>query len=378
MDRPFDIILFGATGFTGSIIAQYLSNHAGTEKVTWAIAGRDAEKLNKVKQSLNGVQPEIITADIKDKEALQNMTKQCKVLMNAVGPFNWYGRDVVQACIHTSTHYLDITGEPSFIADVYNNFFDDAVKNSSCIVNCCGFDSIPADYVAWLTAKKLPKDEPKSLKAYVRTNATFSGGTLTTAVEALHMEVQKKSIKTKIKRHPNAPKIPLKIHFSEDVTAWAIPMPVVDPHIVKRSAYRMPDDYGEAISYGQFFVRSSFGKVVKTVMPIAIASILVRFKGFRDRLFKKFQPGTGPSESRRANSKFEVLCFGKSITAEAKTVMSGGDPGYTETAKMFSQAAFTILDKTKDNTVSYGVLTPVEAFGMELVHRLRKEGIVIE
>jgi len=378
MSRKYDIILFGATGFTGKLVTEYLSKNANTENISWAIAGRDAEKLTAVSNTLSENKPAIITADINDVISLRNMVSQTKILMNTVGPFNIYGKDVVTSCIESGTHYLDITGEPSFVADLYNNHFQSAIDHKACIVNCCGFDSIPADFAAWLTAKKLPLHEPKALKGYIRTNATFSGGTLTTAVQALHMEVKKESIKTKIRRHPDAPKIPLKVHFSKDINGWAIPMPVVDPHIVKRSAYRLPGDYGEAVSYGQFFVRSSFSKVLKTVVPIVMASFLVRLKGFRDRLYKKFKPGTGPNEERRANTKFEAICVGTSTTSSARTVISGGDPGYNETAKMFSQSAFTLLDKIKNNTISYGVLTPVEAFGDELVLRLRREGIRIE
>lgn len=378
MNRKYDIILFGATGFTGQLIAKYLAIHAKNENIIWAIAGRDIEKLHKVKNQLSGLLPDILSSDVKDRASLDVMTSQTKILMNAVGPFNLYGRDVIKSCIDQGTHYLDITGEPSFVADLYNNFFELAVQNKTCIINCCGFDSIPADFAAWLTAKKLPKDEPKSLKGYIRTNATFSGGTLTTAIQALHMEVQKTSIKTKIRRHPDAPKISLNIHFSKEINAWAIPMPVVDPHIVKRSIFRMPEDFGVAVSYGQFFVRSSITKVLKTVMPIASAMVLVRFESFRKRMFKKFKPGTGPNEERRAKTNFQVICFGTSKSANAKTVFSGGDPGYDETAKMFSQSAFTLLDKLRNNTIIYGVLTPVEGLGMLLVHRLRKEGIMIE
>jgi short subunit dehydrogenase-like uncharacterized protein len=377
MDRQYDIILFGATGFTGALVAKYLGEHAKQENISWAIAGRDTQKLNEIRDGLV-TRPDVVIADVKDVNSLNTMASMCKVLMNTVGPFNWYGKNVVKACIDHQTHYLDITGEPSFVADVYNSYFQEAEKQKSCIVNCCGFDSIPADFAAWLTAKKLPKDEPKSLKGYIRTNATFSGGTLTTAIQALHMEVEKTSIKTKIKRHKDAPKIPLKIHYNKEIKGWGIPMPVVDPHIVKRSAHRLSDDYGVAVSYGQFFLRSSFGKVVKTVLPIVSAMFLVRFKSFRQKMFDKFKPGTGPSEARRAESKFEVICIGKSSTAEAMTIFSGGDPGYNETAKMFSQSAFTLLDLMKSKNIKYGVLTPVEAFGMDLVERLRKEGIRID
>lgn len=378
MNDRYDIILFGATGFTGALIAQYLDKKASSEGIKWAIAGRDDAKLQKVKSTLQHTRPDIITADINDVTSLHLMTSRTKILMNAVGPFNTYGKDVVKSCIRNSTHYLDITGEPSFVADIYNNLFDDAINNKSCIINCCGFDSIPADYAAWLTAKKLPKDLPKALRTYIRTNATFSGGTLTTAIQALHMEVKGTSIKTKIRRHPDAPKVALKVHYNNAINGWAIPMPVVDPHIVKRSAYRLPNDYGEAVSYGQFFVRSSFGKVVKTIVPIVSAMFLVRFKRFRDRMYDKFRPGTGPSEDIRSKAKFEVICFGSVGEAKAQTIFSGADPGYDETAKMFSQAAFTLLDKVRLCSISYGVLTPVEGLGMDLVHRLRIEGITIE
>jgi short subunit dehydrogenase-like uncharacterized protein len=378
MNRTFDIILFGATGFTGQIIARYLAQHAPKENLTWAIAGRDKEKLVKLSEGLHSSQPAIMIADVNDVDSLMQMTSKCQILMNAAGPFSRYGKGVVYACIENSTHYLDITGEPSFIADIYNNYFERAVDKKSCVVNCCGFDSIPADYAAFLTAKKLPLNEPKTLKAYLRTNATFSGGTLTTAIEALYLETQKKSIKTKIKRHPDAPKIPIKIHYNTDVNGWGIPMPVVDPHIVKRSAYRLPNQYGEAVSYAQFFVRSSLFKVFKTVMPIALASVLVRFKGFRDKMFNKFKPGSGPSDERRAKSKFEVVCYGSSTTSKAISKISGADPGYDETAKMFCESAFTLADHIKNQSIKYGVLTPVEAFGIPMVDRLIKAGIHIE
>jgi short subunit dehydrogenase-like uncharacterized protein len=376
-DKQYDIVLFGATGFTGQLITQYLSHNAVKENIKWAIAGRDASKLKSISSSCLGSKPDTVVADVKDYDSLNQMAAKTTILMNAVGPFNTYGPDVIKACLESKTHYLDITGEPSFVADTFNSHHLTAEQNKVCIVNCCGFDSIPADFAAWLTALKLPQHEPKSLKGFIRTNATFSGGTLTTAIHALHMEAKKISHKVRLKRHPDTPKIPLKIHYNKEIQSWAIPMPVVDPHIVKRSIFGLPESYGPA-AYAQFFVRTSFMKVLKTVLPIASAMIMVRFKFFRDKMFKKFSPGTGPSEARRAQSKFEVICIGESATTKAKTTFSGGDPGYNETSKMFSQAAFTLLEKLKNNNAKYGILTPVEAFGMPLVDRLRAEGIVID
>jgi len=378
MERKYDIILFGATGFTGQLITQYLGLRAQRENIRWAIAGRDDKKLQEIKNSIFENQPDIIIANVESDDSLLNLTSQCIILMNAVGPFNWYGKKVVEACIENKTHYLDITGEPSFVADVYNTLNQKAIDYQVCVVNCCGFDSIPADICTWLTAKKLPLDEPKMLKGFIRTNASFSGGTLTTAVQAIHLEVQKKSIKTKIPKHPDAPKASLRIHYEKDLNFWAIPMPVVDPHIVKRSIYNLPEDYGKAATYVQFFARSSFSKVIKTVFPIIFAMTFIRFSFFRNYLFNRFKSGTGPNKEKRANSKFEFICLGKTKSSHAKTVMSGQDPGYNETAKMFSESAFCLLNKTRIRNYKSGVCTPVEALGMDLVDRLRLEGIQIE
>jgi short subunit dehydrogenase-like uncharacterized protein len=377
MNRPYDIILFGATGFTGQLIARYLALHAAGEQIRWAVAGRNRTKLEQLELPAEGVAPGIIVADAADVESIRRMTEQTSVLMNAAGPFNWYGRQVVEACIHSKTHYLDITGEPSFVAGVYNDMFQNAQENGVCVVNCCGFDSIPADFAAWLTARQLPPDVPKSLRCFVSTNASFSGGTLTTAIQALHMEAQKKSLKTRLPRHPDAPRIALKIHFNRDMNAWAIPMPVVDPHIVRRSAFRLPADYGAAVGYGQFFLRSSFWKTVQMMVPLAAMVLLVRIPACRRWLFKKFSPGTGPDAARRTASQFVVTCIGKAGASRAQTVISGGDPGYDETAKMFGQAAFCMVEQMRAGKLKSGVLTPVEALGMLLVERLRREGLQI-
>lgn len=378
MDRQFDIVLFGATGFTGSLTAGYLSDHAEKEGIRWAIAGRNESKLLEVAESCKGNRPEILLADVTDVQSLDRLAKQARIIMNAAGPFNMYGNQVVRACVENSTHYLDITGEPSFVAGVYNEFHQRAVASQTCVVNCCGFDSIPADLAAWITAKKLPLHEPKLLEGFIRTNATFSGGTLTTAIHALYLEAQGKSEKVSLPKNPAAPKKSLKIHFQKKLKAWAIPMPVVDPHIVKRSAYYLQEDYGSAVTYTQYFVRSTLGKVINTVMPVVIAMLLVRFSFFRNWLFSKFKPGTGPDAERRKASRFEVVCLGSTPGSKAVTYISGGDPGYDETAKMFSQSAFTVLEKQRQGNLVSGVLTPVQALGETLVQRLKTEGIRIE
>lgn len=375
--KTYDLVLFGATGFTGNLIATYLSNHSFKENISWAIAGRDFDKLQTVQNALINSKPDIIVADVKNQENLNNMASSTRLLMNTVGPFNWYGYPVIKACVENKTHYIDITGEPLFIHKIYDLYHKKAVSNGCTIVNCCGFDSIPADFATWLTVKKMNPSEPKVVKTFVRTNASFSGGTITTAIHALYEQTKGNTVGTRMPKHPDSPKLKLKIHFSKEMNSWAIPMPVVDPHIVKRTAFKMPDVYGP-FAYGQYFVRSSFWKVIKLLIPIAFISFFVRFEWFRNWLFQKFQSGTGPSIEKRNKSKFEVKSFGESTSSNPTTIFSGGDPGYDETAKMFSESAFCILEKEKNNQLINGVLTPVEAFGSNLVERLIQKGIQIE
>jgi short subunit dehydrogenase-like uncharacterized protein len=377
MDRKYDIVLFGATGFTGKLIASYLDKHISAYSATWAIAGRNPVKLEALQNELAS-KPDIITADVDNQEEIHAMAGNTRILMNAAGPFNWYGRIVVEACVASGTHYLDITGEPAFVADVYTSFDKTAIHHKSCVINCCGFDSIPADLTVFKAMQLLPPDEPKAVWGFVQTNATFSGGTITTAINALHRQVKEKSRIPSLPKHPNAPKISRRIHLNRDVSAWAVPMPVVDPHIVKRSAYKMPDIYGKAFTYAQFFLRSTFVKVVKMVTPIILAMLLVRFKTFRQYMLKKFAPGTGPDSGRRSRSVFRFTCVARSTSRAVKVVMSGGDPGYDETAKMFSESAFIVLDKERSGKLSFGVKTPAEALGNELMVRLMQEGIRIE
>ncbi|MBP7184526.1 MAG: saccharopine dehydrogenase NADP-binding domain-containing protein [Saprospiraceae bacterium] len=375
--KKYDIVLFGATGFTGKIVAQYLSQFASDEHIRWAIAGRERNKLVQLSSTLKNAIPDIIIADVNDELSLKDMASQAVLIMNTVGPFNWYGKSVLDACIQQKANYIDITGEPYFIHKTYTDYNELAQKQNITIINCCGFDSIPADLVAWMTAKKLPVNEPKVLYAFVDTNATFSGGTITTAIDALYQSSNKKYDIPKSKKHKDAPKASLKIHFNKDINKWVIPMPVADPHIVRRSIEKMPEIYGEAVTYRQYLVRDSFYQVLKIVVPVFITMLLIRFDFYRNWLLKKFKSGSGPSEERRSKSKFDITCIGKSTNHEAKSVMSGADPGYNETAKMFSEAGFSLIEKSRNNSLKHGVCTPMEALGANLIDRLKNKDINI-
>jgi short subunit dehydrogenase-like uncharacterized protein len=380
MINRYDIVILGATGFTGQLISKYMSSKAEREGIQWAIAGRNTEKLQQLVDSLPGRKADIIQADVNDQKSLDIMTQSSKVLLNAAGPFSIYGPAVVKSCVENQCHYLDITGEPEFINHCYLNYHKKAQEQGIIMVNCCGFDSIPADFTTWMAVKALNTKAPRAVRCFFRTNAAFSGGTLNTAIHAIHQKnIGNRQAELKFPKHPDAPKINRNIHKSPIINQWVLPMPVADVPIVRRSAMQMPEVYGDAFSYGQFFARSSFWKLLKMVVPMIAGVFMIRFKFFRDHMQKKFKPGTGPSEDVRAGFRFEVRTFAEAIDgSKAVAVMSGTDPGYNETAKMVSEAAFCILDKINQGTSKSGVLTPVEAFGQSLVDRLTREGIIME
>lgn len=377
-DRPFDLILFGATGFTGQLVAEVLAAKQAEEHFRLAIAGRNTTKLEALRMQLGDPQIGIIVADTGDRASLLNMAKQGIILINTAGPFNWYGQAVVQACVEAGTHYLDITGEPAFVHKIFQTYHQHAIEKGICVVNCCGFDSIPADVGAWLTARALPRESPKRIQAFVRTNATFSGGTWTTAIHAIYQRtVHKEAKHSSGSRHPDTPRLPLKVHFHPGLKRWAIPMPVVDPHIVKRSVRMLPQDYGEAVAYGQYYTVGSLWKLIRLIGTISLVFVLVRFESTRNWLFRKFPAGTGPTPEKRKASRFEVRVIGTTDKLCAETVVSGGDPGYDDTAKMLSEAAFSLRDRIASDRLISGVRTPVEALGQDLVNRLIRVGLNI-
>lgn len=377
MDKKYDIVLLGASGFTGKITTHFLDTMCHEFDLTWAIAGRNMSKLQALAQKCKKQTPDIFVTDVSDGNSLDKMTSSVKIVMNAVGPFSTYGKNVVSSCIKFSTHYLDITGEPHYVSTIFNNFHQKAKDNKSCIVNCCGFDSIPAEFCVYETIKRLSPSEPKIVRGFVRTNASFSGGTLTTAIEALERESQNKSEKINLKYRKSTYKEPLKIHYQKDLNAWAIPMPVVDPHIVRRSAYYMRGIYGEDILYRQYFLKTTFTKMLKTILSVGVLFLSVKIGFLKSYFLNKFSSGSGPSAEKRFQSKFEFTCIGQTATQTVKTTMSGKDPGYDETAKMFSLAALCIFQKLSDNSIQYGVLTPVQALGDTYVPLLIKNNIQI-
>ncbi|MEV4047968.1 saccharopine dehydrogenase NADP-binding domain-containing protein, partial [Streptomyces sp. NPDC049744] len=185
-DRPYDIVLFGATGFVGELTARYLAAHA-PDGLRWAIAGRGEEKLRRLRERLTGATGTaadvgVLLADVSDPASLRELAGQARVVATTVGPYVRYGDALVAACAEAGTDYLDLTGEPEFVDLTYVRHDARARETGARLVHACGFDSVPHDLGVYFTVRQLPEGVPLSVDGFVRVGATFSGGTFASAL----------------------------------------------------------------------------------------------------------------------------------------------------------------------------------------------------
>ncbi len=377
-NRPYDIILFGATGFTGKLTADYLAKKQGDFR--WAIAGRSAGKLGAVKAELGlGDEVGVVVADSADSASLNAMTAQTRVLATTVGPYAKYGKPLVQACISTQTDYCDITGEPQFVADLLDSYHTLAEQAQIRIVNCCGFDSIPHDLGVYMLAKAAPDDQPLHLRGFVSANGTFSGGTWQSAIEAMgdlgaagKTSSSAKQIVGENRRVRGEKK---GVYKENAVNGWVAPMPTIDPQIVLRSARMLPE-YGPDFQYGHFIRIGKLSTMAVAGVGLTGVVAAAQFKPTRNLLKKVRGSGEGPSAEKRAQSKFRVTFIGTAGDTPIRGEVRGGDPGYDETSKMLAESALALA--FDDLPERYGILTPAAAMGDALLKRLRDNGMIFE
>jgi short subunit dehydrogenase-like uncharacterized protein len=385
VDSRYDLVLLGATGFTGQLVAEALAQLPG--RVRWAIAGRDPVKLRDEKTSLVGISPDngdvgLITADTSDPGSLRAMAEQARIVVTTVGPYAEHGLPVVQAAVEAGAHYLDITGEPAFV-NASRDRFDAAARDKGLrVVHCCGFDSIPADLGALFTVLQLPRGLPKQVRGYVKTNGKASGGTWASLLEAMGGSGPKREPKPKSEARdapqPRRERGPLLHRPPEGVRGVALPMPVIDPVLVRRSARTMPDVYGPDFRYEQFLVLRSVGRAAQLAAGVGAVWALAQAKPTR-RLLRRLRPsGEGPSAAERAKLFFQITFSGRAGDSRVLTRVSGGDPGYDETSRMLAHAALLLAERERDLPDAAGVLTPATAFGEPGIEAMREAGLRFE
>ncbi|MDP9181300.1 MAG: saccharopine dehydrogenase NADP-binding domain-containing protein [Actinomycetota bacterium] len=386
-----DVVVFGATGFVGALVAQHLAQTA-TADVRIGLAGRSKEKLEKVRDGLDRDWP-LLVVDAQDPAQL---TDSARVVCTTVGPYARYGRPLVEACARTGTHYLDLTGEVLFVRPVIDDLHDVAAASGAKVVPSCGYDSIPSDLAVLLLAEQAEADVAGALGETTLV-ASVKGGISGGTVDSLRAQVEM------VKARPEtAALIEDPYSLSPDRASepqlqerpdragvergpdgrWTGPfvMAQYNTRVVRRTNALLGYAYGRELRYQE---RMSFGSGLLApvlaggaAMVLPLAEPLMGFGPSRavlDRVLPK--PGSGPSEKARNSGWFRMdVDTTTSTGAHYRAVVAGkGDPGYAATAVMMGQSALCLaFDEIPDRA---GVLTPATAMGDALVERLRAQGI---
>ncbi|MFZ4180783.1 saccharopine dehydrogenase family protein [Streptomyces pseudogriseolus] len=377
-DRPYDIVLFGATGFAGTLTAEYLAVHA-PEGLRWAVAGRSERKLEALRERLpGGEKAGVLRADVSEPATLRALAEQARVVATTVGPFVEYGEELVAACADTGTDYVDLTGEPEFVDLMYVRHDARARETGARLVHACGFDSVPHDLGAYFTVRQLPEDVPLTVDGYVTVDAAFSGGTFASALNQFARAGKLRAAARDRRRHEprlvgrrvSAPTgVP---RYAPEVDAWALPLPTIDSQIVRRSAKALAR-YGPDFRYRHHAAVRSLPVALGGVAAAGTLFAAAQVPPLRRALSARLKPGDGPSPEKRARSWFSVRFVGEGGGRRVCTEVSGGDPGYDETAKMLAASALCLaLD---DLPSTSGQVTTAVAMGDALIGRLRDAGI---
>jgi short subunit dehydrogenase-like uncharacterized protein len=377
-----DIVLFGATGFTGALTAEYLSGNApaGTRI---ALAGRNREKLEAVQARMANVDAAygdvpLLHADIGDPASLRAVAESARVVISTVGPYILYGEPLVAACAATGTDYVDLTGEPEFVDLMWLRYHEQAKRTGARLIHCCGFDSIPHDLGVFFTVQQLPEDAPLRVNGLVSTGASFSGGTYHSAINAFgRMRHAARNASERRRREPRPDGRRIKgivgtPHRDAEAGGWVVPLPTIDPQIVLRSARALPR-YGPDFGYGHYLVQKRLATLLGLAGGAGAAIVLAQLPPTRRLLLSLRTPGEGPTAEHREKSWFRVRFVGEGGGARVVTEVRGGDPGYSETAKMLGESALCLAhDELPEMS---GQLTTAVAMGQPLLDRLQRAGI---
>jgi short subunit dehydrogenase-like uncharacterized protein len=386
--RTYDIVLFGATGFTGRLAADYLASVAKTTPLRWALAGRNRARLEQIKAELSAQNPhlagddapEILEASSGDPASLARMAREGRVVLTTVGPYARHGEPLVEACIEARADYVDITGEPGFVNGLLERHDARAREARVRIVNCCGFDSIPHDLGALFTVEKLPRGEPITVEAIVRAEGKMSGGTWQSALNEFSqsgLSFARPWEKEPVAEGRHVEEMPMRLRYDRQLGGWIVPLPTIDPQVVLRSA-RSLASYGPDFRYGHKVLIRSTAQLAAGAIGVGGLFALAKIPPARSLLAKLRPSGEGPSVEERGRAWFQVTFRGTASSRRVVTRVSGGDPGYSETAKMISESALCLAfdrDKLPPHT---GVLTPAVAMGDLLIGRLERAGIRFE
>lgn len=415
-----DILVYGASGFTGQYVLRDVMNLAKFDAgLTWLAGGRNKEKVKAVIQrmaqetglDIGNIDEKIVVADVQNEEALKTMASSARVVISCVGPYRFYGEPVVKACVEAGTNYVDISGEPAFLESMEVKYDEEARSKKIVIVGACGFDSIPCDLGVEYTKKQYSGDL-NSIESFLRFKSGPEGAVIhfTTYESAVYGFAHSGDLKL-IRKQSNKERVPKAthrlrgrsvLHYNNDIEAWCLPFPGSDRSVVNRSQrYNYFNRSQRATQLGAFME-----------MPSLLASLVVAFFAVVFGIFANFSFGRkmllrypgfftggffsrdGPTEAQMKSTSFQITFVGQGYddgplpidhehpappTRKIVTRVSGPEPGYIATPICVVQSAYTILRDRDAIPKEGGVLTPGAAFtNTGLIERLQKCGMKFE
>ncbi len=391
-EHSFDLILMGATGFTGRRATAYLSQHA-PDTLRWGVAARNEAKLAKVAQNLGLSNEQCFVVDALNKQQVTELVQKTSIIITTVGPFSLYGEELIAACAKHGTHYFDITGEVGFIKSMTDKYEETAQKSGAILVPFSGFDSIPADLTAFLLAKKFEQPEKLSIDAYYSTHGGLNGGTIATMLNKFESGESKQMNDPHLLTGPTSQRIHKSQHagyfgYNNELKRWTAPfiMSAINSKVVYKTAalnQAAETPYADSISYAEHF---SLGKwfnpipFISTSLTVLSLAILGPRKWFRTFLKKVMPaPGEGPSEESIEQGFFKLLAIARDENNNQHhlRMFFSGDPSNKATVFFLCESALCLHEhKDRFKSVS-GFKTPAFLFGDLLVKRLTERGLHI-
>ncbi len=389
--KKYDLIVFGSTGFTGRLVAEYLQNTysedaTNSENVSWAMAGRSQAKLEAVRDEMNiSTSIDLLVADSDNDASLEQLVSQTKVVLTTVGPYQLYGEKLLQACINAGIGYVDLCGEPAWMHQMIGKYQSQAESSGANIVFSCGFDSVPFDLGVYFLQQHVKAQTGQALsyvKGRVRKmQGTFSGGTAASLQATMIAAKKDPSVMQALLNPYSLATSEVLIeqprgdkpHFDESLQSWAAPfiMAAINTKNVHRSNYLLDYAYGKDFKYDEMMLTGPGEK------GEAIANHVANDKSLASKDGPK--PGEGPSKEERENGFYDVLFVGEHENGQVFSASVAGflDPGYGSTSRMITESAICLGNMQDD--LAGGFYTSAPAMGETLIKRLQNNaGLVFK
>ncbi|WPB77371.1 saccharopine dehydrogenase NADP-binding domain-containing protein [Archangium violaceum] len=397
--REFDLVLFGATGFTGRLVAEYLVKKRPS--LRWALAGRSRERLERVREELAALEPSakelpLVVGDSLDKAAMEGLASRTRVVCTTAGPYARYGSVLLGACAEQGTDYCDLTGETQWVREMIDAHHARAVETGARIVPSCGFDSIPSDLGVLLLHEQLAAKGGRLAEAHYRLRRMKGGASGGTIASGLHAAEQmgdpavRQVFADPFSLSPEgAPDRRghedwLRPRRDPETGRWLAPffMAPVNTRVVRRSnalsgyAYGREFRYDEAIDVGRGLAGLARAAAASAGMALSGAVVFGPVRKLAERFLPA--PGEGPSREERESGFFDIELLGVGTAGERVRARVGAkqDPGYGATSWMLGESALCLAEDELPERG--GLLTPASCMGMKLVERLRAAGMTFQ